>query len=46
MAKFKIIISDPETGKARFTEVEGTRATKIRLRRAKTKDSNAEGKRD
>ncbi|UCF58330.1 MAG: 30S ribosomal protein S6e [Candidatus Bathyarchaeota archaeon] len=26
MAKFKIIISDPETGKARFMEVEGTRA--------------------
>ena len=26
MAKFKIIISDPETGKSRFVEVEGTQA--------------------
>ena len=29
MAKFKIIISDPETGKARFTEVEGNRAVPL-----------------
>ena len=29
MAKFKIIISDPETGEARFTEVEGTRAVPL-----------------
>ena len=29
MAKFKIIISDPETGKARFTEVEGARAVPL-----------------
>jgi len=26
MAKFKVIISDPETGKSNFVEVEGTRA--------------------
>ena len=29
MAKFKIIISDPETGEARFTEVEGARAVPL-----------------
>ena len=29
MAKFKIVISDPETGESRFTEVEGTRAVPL-----------------
>jgi len=29
MAKFKIIISDPETGKSRFIEVEGTQAVPL-----------------
>ena len=29
MAKFKIVISDPETGKSRFTEVEGARAVPL-----------------
>ncbi len=29
MAKFKIIISDPETGKSRSVEVEGTRAVPL-----------------
>ena len=29
MAKFKIIISDPETGKSRSTEVEGTQAVPL-----------------
>ena len=29
MAKFKIIISDPETGKSRFVEVEGTQAVPL-----------------
>lgn len=29
MAKFKIIISDPETGKSRFMEVEGARAVPL-----------------
>jgi len=29
MAKFKVIISDPETGKSRSTEVEGTQAVPL-----------------
>jgi len=29
MAKFKVIISDPETGKSRFVEVEGTQAVPL-----------------
>ncbi|MFQ6080694.1 MAG: 30S ribosomal protein S6e [Candidatus Bathyarchaeia archaeon] len=29
MAKFKIIVSDPETGKSRSVEVEGTRAVPL-----------------
>jgi len=29
MAKFKIVISDPETGKSRFVEVEGTQAVPL-----------------
>ena len=29
MVKFKIIISDPETGKSRFVEVEGTQAVPL-----------------
>jgi len=29
MAKFKVIISDPETGKSRFVEVEGTGAVPL-----------------
>jgi small subunit ribosomal protein S6e len=29
MAKFKVIISDPETGKSRFIEVEGTQAVPL-----------------
>jgi small subunit ribosomal protein S6e len=33
MAKFKIIISDPETGKSRFVEVEGTQAVPLVGRR-------------
>jgi len=33
MAKFKIIVSDPETGKSRSVEVEGTRAVPLVGRR-------------
>ena len=33
MAKFKIIVSDPETGKSRSVEVEGTRAVPLIGRR-------------
>ena len=33
MAKFKIIVSDPETGKSRVVEVEGTRAVPLVGRR-------------
>ncbi|MDH5438139.1 MAG: 30S ribosomal protein S6e [Candidatus Bathyarchaeota archaeon] len=33
MAKFKIIVSDPETGKSRAVEVEGTRAVPLVGRR-------------
>jgi len=29
MAKFKVIISDPETGKSRFVEIEGTQAVPL-----------------
>ena len=29
MAKFKVIISDPETGKSKFIEVEGTQAVPL-----------------
>jgi len=29
MAKFKVIVSDPETGKSNFVEIEGTRAVPL-----------------